>query len=148
MRQPRRILAFASWAIIAVVLGAATALGPRDERVWLLFCGVLALAAALQSATSDPAALAPSLLLSLPPVVALVADGSPTWMIAPLGTALLMAGELNALSWEEGQHGQPPERRQQDAEPARRCGRVAPQRREGGGDLVALALADSGGEHA
>jgi hypothetical protein len=33
-------------------------------------------------------------------VVALAADASPTWLIGPLAAVLLVAGELNALSWE------------------------------------------------
>lgn len=101
MTAPARIVAASgSVAIVAGVVVVAAALGPDDSRAWLLFCGLLATAAALQGVLSDPRDLAPALLLSLPPVVALASDGSPTWLIGPLATALLVAGELIALSWE------------------------------------------------
>lgn len=100
MTPARVALACCSVAIIAAVVVVAAALGPDDSRPWLLFCGLLAVAAALQSVVSEPRDLAPALLFSLPPVVALLAEGSPTWLIGPLGVALLVAGELNALSWK------------------------------------------------
>lgn len=101
MTAPARIVAASgSVAIVAGVVVVAAALGPDESRAWLLFCGLLAAAAALQGVLSEPRDLAPALLLSLPPVVALASDGSPAWLIGPLGTLLLVAGELNALSWE------------------------------------------------
>lgn len=99
MKQPRVVLASGSVSIITVVVVVAAALGPNETQPWLLFCGVAALVAAVQSATSDPADVAYALLLSLPPVIALVAEGSPTWLVGPFGALLLVAGELNALSW-------------------------------------------------
>lgn len=97
---PRVVLGVGSVAIVAVVVVAAAALAPDGARPWLLLSGVLAVVAAVQGVASDPRDLATALLLSLPPVIALVADGSPTWLIGPLGALLLVAGELNALSWE------------------------------------------------
>lgn len=97
---PRVALGIGSVAIVAVVVVAAAALAPEEARPWLLLSGVLAVVAGVQGVASDPSDLATALLLSLPPVIALVADGSPTWMIGPLGALLLVAGELNVLSWE------------------------------------------------
>lgn len=98
--QWRIILAAGSVTVIGVVVYAATVLGPPDVRTWLMLCGIIAVLAALQSAALDPSDLAVALLFSAPPVIALVADGSPTWLIGPLAALLLVAGELNALSWE------------------------------------------------
>lgn len=97
---PRVVLAFGSVTIIGTVAAVAVMAGPEASRRWMLLCGGLALVAALQSVTSEQRDLAPALLLSLPPLVALVLYGSPTWLIAPLAVLLLVAGELNALSWE------------------------------------------------
>jgi hypothetical protein len=65
----------------------------------LFLCAVWAVLAAVQAAARDPAALRWAILVSLPPVVALVADESPTWLVGPLGALLLVAAELNAVSW-------------------------------------------------
>lgn len=97
---PRLILASCSVAIVLLVVTTATALGPDGARPWLLVSGSIAVITAIQAAASDPADLAPALLFSLPPVIALLADGSPTWLVGPLGACLLLAGELSALSWE------------------------------------------------
>lgn len=97
---PRIVLACFSVAIVAAVVVTAAAFGPEAPRRWLLLCGMLAVVAALQSVTAEDRDLAAALLLSLPPVLALASEGSPTWLIASLGALLLMAGELNALSWE------------------------------------------------
>lgn len=98
--RARFVLRSSSIVAVVIVVGTAALFGPRDLRVWLLLCGALAVIAAAQAATLDPSDLTPALLLSLPPVIALLADGSPTWMIGPLGALLLVAGELNVLSWE------------------------------------------------
>jgi hypothetical protein len=98
--RPRVVLTSASVALIAIVNVTAVALGPEHARVWLLVSGLLAVGAALQSIAWEPDDLMAALLFSLPPVIALVGHGSPTWLIAPLGTLLFVAAELNSLSWE------------------------------------------------
>jgi hypothetical protein len=98
--RPRNMLASSSVALIASVNGMALALGPEHARVWLLVSGLLAIGSALQSIAWEPDDLMAALLFSLPPVIALVADGSPTWLIGPLGALLLVAAELNVLSWD------------------------------------------------
>lgn len=100
MKRARVVLASCFVSIIAFVVVVAAMLGPDEAQPWLLFCGVAALIAAVQSAASDPSDLGLALLLSLPPVIFLVADGSPTWLVGPFGALLLIAGELNARSWE------------------------------------------------
>lgn len=100
MVRPRAVLGACSVAIIGIVVVTATALGPGAPRPWLISSGILAVIMAVQSATSDPRELVLAMLFSLPPVFALVADGSPTWLIGPLGVLLLVAGELNALCWD------------------------------------------------
>lgn len=106
MLRPRLILASCSVAIIVLVVTTGAALGPESVRTWLLLSAGLAVITAVQAAASDSADLAPALLFSLPPVIALLADGSTTWLIGPLGAALLVAAELNALGWES--HGTGP----------------------------------------
>lgn len=96
---PRIILGSCSVAIILLVVAIATALGPEGARLWLLVSGGIAVLTAIQGAASDPADLTPALIFSLPPVIALFAPGSPSWLIGPLGAFLLLSGELNALSW-------------------------------------------------
>lgn len=98
--RPGVILAACSISMIAVVNAAAVSQVPPASRAPLLLCGSLAIVIAMQAAIRDPAALAGALLFSLPPVIALVADDSPTWLIGPLGVMLLVASELNALKWE------------------------------------------------
>lgn len=97
---PRLILGSCSVAIIAVVAVTAAALGPEAAQPWLLLSAGVAVITAVQGAASDPGDLAPALLFGLPPVIGLLADGSPTWLIGPLAVLLLVAGELNALAWE------------------------------------------------
>lgn len=97
--RPRVLLAAASVAITVFVVGAAALLGPSGARPWLVADVVIVAIVAVQSAGSDPRDLNAALLLSLPPVAALLAEGSPTWLIGPLATLLLVASELNALSW-------------------------------------------------
>lgn len=98
--RPGVILAACSVSIIAVVNAAAATQAPPGARAPLLLCGSLAVVIAMQAALRDPAALAGALLFSVPPVIALAAADSPTWLIGPLGVMLLVAGELNALNWE------------------------------------------------
>lgn len=97
---PRLLLAAGSVISIAFVAFSAAIVAPVGLRFLLLLCAAVAVGAALQSALLDPMDLMTALLLSLPPVIALVAPGAPTWLIAPFGALLLLAGELNALGWE------------------------------------------------
>lgn len=100
MMRPRAVLGACSVAIIGIVIVSAAALGPAAPRPWLISSGILAVIMAVQSAMFDPRELVLAMLFSLPPVLALVADGSPTWLIGPLSVLLLVAGELNALCWD------------------------------------------------
>jgi hypothetical protein len=100
MTRPRTVLAAASVVLLLAVLVTALAAGPYLHRPWLAFCGLLALAMALPSITSEPKDFAWVLVFSLPPVAALVARGSPTWLAGPLAALLLVSAELNTLSWE------------------------------------------------
>lgn len=99
MTTTRVLLGGWSVAIIAVVVFTATAVGPERMRLWLLLCSIIAIGAALQSVALDPPDLTTSLLFSLGPLLGLLADGSPAWLIGPLAALLLLAAELNALSW-------------------------------------------------
>lgn len=103
--RTRVVLGACSVAIIGIVVITATALGPPAPRPWLVSSGILAVIMAVQSATSDPRELILAMLFSLPPVFALVADGSSAWLIGPLGVLLLLAGELNALRWDAPRTG-------------------------------------------
>jgi hypothetical protein len=98
--SPRWTLALASLLIFGGVLVLAVALGPREGRILLLAFSLLAGGAAVQSVTSEARDLIPALVLALPPVMALAAPGSPTWLIGPLAVLLFVAAELNALGWE------------------------------------------------
>ena len=100
MRGPRFALAAASVAVLAAAMLLAGVLGPHGSRVWLLFCGLLAVAVAVEAVAADARALGPALLLALPPVASLVSEGSPAWLVPPLGVLLLVAAELSTLSWE------------------------------------------------
>jgi hypothetical protein len=95
----RAVLGGWSVAIIAVVVFTASAVGPGNMRLWLLLCSAIAVGAALQSVALDPPDLTTALLFSLGPLLGLLADGSPAWLIGPLAALLLLAAELNALSW-------------------------------------------------
>jgi hypothetical protein len=88
-----------SVALLATAVGIALALGPDRGRPLLLICGALAVAMAIHAAIVEPADITPALLLALPPVAALSADASPTWLIGPLATLLLLAAELSVLGW-------------------------------------------------
>jgi hypothetical protein len=100
MSRPRRLLAASSVALFAAVAVLAVLAGPAAWRGWLVASAGLALIAALQSVAADPRDLAPALLLTLLPVLGLMADGAPTWLVAPLAVLLLTASELGALSWD------------------------------------------------
>jgi len=95
----RVILGAGSVALPAIAIGMALAFGPVSGRALLLLCGVLAVALIAKSAVMDPADIIPALLLALPPVAALAADGSPGWLIGPLATVLLVGAELNVIGW-------------------------------------------------
>lgn len=98
--RPGVTVACCSVAIVALVNATAAALGPDEARRMLLLCSIVALGIAGHSAAWNPAGFPAALYLSLPPVIALLADDSSTWLIGPLGALLLVAGELHALSWE------------------------------------------------
>lgn len=98
----RLVLPFCSVALFAVVnLAAISLVGASDARPVLLVCGVLAVAAAVQSFVWDSEGLGAAVLLSLPPLLA-VGTGQAAWLIGPLGAMLLLAGELNAAGREFG----------------------------------------------
>jgi hypothetical protein len=79
-------------SIAAVDAGEAGAL--------LVLGGLCAVAAAVHAVIWGPEALTSALLLSLPPLFVLAADGTGSWLIGPLAALLLLAGELNAVGWE------------------------------------------------
>lgn len=97
--KARVILASASLAILIGVALSGVLLAPERLRPWLWTSAGLAAITGLQSIASDPRDIGFALLFTLPPLIALTADGSPTWLIGPLAALLLLAGELNALSW-------------------------------------------------
>jgi len=96
----RVVLASASVALITGVVWLAVVLGPSQGRLLLIGCGVLAVATAVQSVTATPEDLTLAVLFTLLPLLALLEEGSPTWMIGLLGVVLFLAAELNALSWD------------------------------------------------
>lgn len=87
-------------AIFAAVNVAAATLGPAAARPLLLLFTVAAVGVAAQTAALEFGALKWALLFSMAPLIALVAEGSPTWLVGPLATLLLIASQLCALSWE------------------------------------------------
>jgi hypothetical protein len=99
MPPPRIVLGAGSVVLLATAVGIALALGPDRARPLLLLCGALAVAVVVHSALVEPADITPALLLALPPVAALAADGSPSWLIGPLATLLLLAAELSVVGW-------------------------------------------------
>lgn len=99
-RLPRILVASASVGLILTVAVTGIALAPEGAERWLFLSALVAVIAAIQGVATDPADLAAALLFSLPPVLALLTEGSPTWLIGPLGALLLLAAELSALSWE------------------------------------------------
>jgi hypothetical protein len=99
MPPPRIVLGAGSVVLLATAVGIALAFGPDRARPLLLLCGALAVAVAIHSTLVEPADITPALLLALPPVAALAADVSPSWLIGPLATLLLLAAELSVLGW-------------------------------------------------
>jgi hypothetical protein len=94
MSRPGRLLAASSVALFAAVVVVAVLAGPAAWKSWLAASAGLAIIAALQSVAADPRDLAPALLLSLPPVLGLLADDAPTWLAAimtPAARARLLA---------------------------------------------------------
>lgn len=125
----RTMIAAASVAAIATAVVTALYFGPPQHRVWLSVSGILGLAMTFPSLFVDPRDLLPALVFSAAPVMALVSDGAPAWLIAPLAVLLLLGGELNAWCWEsDGPRGLSREGRQ-------RLVRI--------GQLCAVALAGS-----
>jgi hypothetical protein len=98
--DPRTLIRTLSVCAISAAIVVALQLGPRDIRVWLSVCGLVSVAMSVSSLVAEPRELLVALAFALPPVMALAAEGSPTWMIAPLATVLFVGAELNALSWE------------------------------------------------
>ena len=99
MNRWRLATAVASVGITAAVGLVAVAFAPGTLQVYLSIFALVAVALTLPGVFVEPRDLTWPLLFSLPPVVALVSEGSPTWLIAPLAALLLVAAELNALSW-------------------------------------------------
>ncbi len=95
----RNLLAAASVAAIALAVLVALAVGPRQHRAWLTISGLVGVAMAFPSLFTDPRDLLPSLVFSLPPVMALVADPGTGWLVGPLGVLVLVGAELNAACW-------------------------------------------------
>lgn len=92
--------------LIALVNAVAVAAGPvGDAHLALLACGLAAAAVGLQSAFWDSDTLGLALLLSVPPIVPLVASEVGQWLIGPMGALLLVAAELNLLGWEARRRG-------------------------------------------
>lgn len=98
--RPRTLIAMASVAATAIAVATAISSGPPEHRVWLGVSGLMGLAMTFPSLFVDPRDLLPALVFSAAPVMALVSDGSPGWLIAPLAVLLLVAGELNACYWQ------------------------------------------------
>jgi hypothetical protein len=96
----RTALMVATVVLVAGVAFVAAALNPPGTRAWLAVCAILATVTAVQAASSEPQDLIPALLFALTPVVGLVSKGAPSWLGPPFAALLLLAAELNALSWE------------------------------------------------
>lgn len=110
--RARPVLGAAAVALVTGVVTIGIAFGPPEAGGWLLIAAVPAVILTIQAAGSDPRDLIPAVLLGLFPVLALLLDGSPAWLIGPLAACLLLACELAALSWEcQGERGLSPARR-------------------------------------
>ncbi len=96
----RAILALSSIGIALFVVGAAILLGPRAVRFWMIVSGAIGLALWASSLTAEPWELLPALAFCLPPVIALASNGAPFLWVGGSAALLLMAAELNAMSWE------------------------------------------------
>lgn len=96
----RLALRMGSVTLFALVNATALLLGGGGgARPVLLACGVVAVAAAMQSALWESDGQSAALLLSLPPLLPMT-TGSLPWLLGPLGGLLLLACELNSASWE------------------------------------------------
>lgn len=100
MRTPRVMLGSAGVAAVVIVDAVAVLAGTADARVVLALCAAVAVAVAIHGVTSNPSSIGWALVLSGPPVVALLTHGCPSWLIGPLAALLLVASELASLSWE------------------------------------------------
>jgi hypothetical protein len=119
----------ASVGLILAVVGFALTAAPSGVRWWLLVFAVLAVAMSVSGVLSEPRDLTPALLLSLAPVLALLPDARASWLVAPLAALLLVAAELNALSW--------------DADALGRGGDAVSRRLAQAGQLAAIGLVAS-----
>ena len=101
MRLPI-LLATGSAALISAVnfVAASAALSVGGLRPMLVIAAFVAVGFAVQSAGWDPSALPMALLLTALPLVGMIASSPAPWLIAVTAAALLVAGELNSLSWE------------------------------------------------
>ncbi len=91
-----------AWSSVAGLLGAsflAIALSPAGTTSYLVIASVASAAFAIQAAISEPKDLLLALLLCLAPVLALVGEPSPSWLVGPLAAVLLLGAELNVLGW-------------------------------------------------
>jgi hypothetical protein len=92
-------LAYASIAVILVTVFTAWAFALAEVRPFSLVFATTALLIGRQAALRDPSALTWALLAASVPIAVLVLGRSTEWLVAPLAVLLLVAGELNALSW-------------------------------------------------
>lgn len=95
----RLVLRVLSVACFCVAVLTALTFVPRVVRGWLVVSGGVGIAMSVSSAVANPRELTVALLASLAPVLGLVSDGSPSWLIGPLAVALLVGAELNSWSW-------------------------------------------------
>ena len=70
-----------------------------ESQIYLTIAFVATVAFAIQAAVSEPKDLLIATCLALAPIVALVGDAAPGWMIGPLTVSVLVGAELNALAW-------------------------------------------------
>jgi hypothetical protein len=102
------LFGWASAGLIGGVNVIALSEAPADAgvRAMVLLAALVAVGFAVQSAGWDPSALSFAVLLSSLPIVGMVGGGAPTWLVAVPAALLLVAGELNALSWELRDRGE------------------------------------------
>lgn len=94
-----KLLARASVVLMLGAMVTATVHSPPGARVYLTVVAFGTAAFVIQSAVSEPRDLLVAALLCLAPVVSLVGEGSPGWLVAPLTVLILVGAELNALAW-------------------------------------------------
>lgn len=99
MTRTRRLLAAGSCALIVVAAAVGVVGTPGESGVLVLIVAIAVIVFAIQAAISDPSDLSVALLLSAWPVLAILEETPDSWLIGPLAVLLLLAGELNALSW-------------------------------------------------